>query len=174
MGAPWEAGGPAGRRRGRGGKSPWTQRSPGPGWRRGARAGRREWARTRALRVPWRRGGCAPVGCSAGEEPSRGERVDTKLRAGSPSGWRVTPLSVAPTGGGGTVGNPENPGDGGEGGEGSTVVSAAVAFRSVSVFLSWVAPDCPPSRHPRTATSPSPVVSFPLVLSPTFHSLLLG
>lgn len=60
------------------------------------------------------------------------------------------------------------------GGEGSTVVSAAVAFRSVSVFLSWVAPDCPPPRHPRTATSLSPVVSFPLVLSPTFHPLLLG
>lgn len=47
-----------------------------------------------ALLAPWRRRGCAWVGrAEEGEEqPSRGARAETKIRA--TSRWRVTPMSV--------------------------------------------------------------------------------
>lgn len=69
-----------------------------------------------------RGGGCrvsssleTPEVCAGGEreeEPSRGEPAETKL--GAASRWRVTPLSVGQSRGGGKVGNPSNRWGGGD------------------------------------------------------------
>lgn len=154
---------------------PRHKRSPGPGWRRG----RREWARrgrgaagsleTREAACGW----ASPRGRSprVGSGPTQS--------SGQPSCWRVTPLSVAATGGGGTVGNPETRGLGG-----GVRVILLLSHQQLLFLVFYVRCCCSPSQlggpsfsllphHPRTATSPSPVVSYS-ILSPTSHPLLLG
>lgn len=145
--------------------------SVGGRWPRGAAEGKRRKV-PRDTKGPWGRGGGAGGGSGRGRgaagsletrEAARGwasprgrsPRVGSgpTQSSGQPSCWRVTPLSVAATGGGGTVGNPEYPGFGGEGY--STVVSTAVAFLGVlcpvlllPISAGWPQFFSPPSSPP--------------------------
>lgn len=175
IGAFWEAAGPAGRREGKRRKVPPRHKGP-RGWGGGAGAGRREWARTRRCGLLGDAGGCAPVGGQLHGGGALAWGSGSTQSSGQPSCWRVTPLSVAPTGGGGTVGNPENPGRGGLGGIHRCLSRNCFSRCLCPVLLLPISAGWPQFSSPHYP--PHCHIAFPcgspLILSPTFHPLLLG
>lgn len=163
---------PRGGGRGRGGKSPRDTKVPGV--RVEARAaGVGEDA---ALRAPWRRGRLRAGGWATprGRSPRVGDRVDTKLRAalllaGHTPECRSNRRRR-------DCGKPKEPGKRGWGWvpplSQPQLLCSVFMFGASVPHLSWVAPVFSPTTPPHCHIA-FPCGS-PLILSPTFHPLLLG
>ncbi|XP_055250806.1 uncharacterized protein LOC129536082 [Moschus berezovskii] len=109
------------------------------------------------------------------EEPSRGEPAETKL--GAASRWRVTPLSVAQSRGGGKVGNPRNRWGGGDEGAARYCRLRRSCFSQGFCARWFLLPNSAGELQICSLPSPSPCHTDSPAVFPSFfpsHPLLFG